>query len=267
MKRFLWHLWRTIKILNKKPAAIRTEGIMRTALKVAARESFLVTGRLDYKDHSILMRVDSSLQLYRLNACKKEPHTVKWIEATKGDGKVFYDIGANVGAFSFAAALNGFRVYAFEPSFSTFAAFCENILLNKYESKIIPFCIALGSKTGMTEFTYRSLLPGEVCHTFEKAKNKSSQYVLGYRLDDFIENFALPRPQRIKIDVDGYEYEVLKGMEKTLKRPELESLQIEIEEPLKESVFTVLAKNGFSCVSDDSEMKKAFINYIFERKR
>lgn len=240
---------------------------MKTALKVAARESFPVTGRLDYRDHSILMRVDSSLQLYRLNACKKEPHTVQWIEATKGEGKVFYDIGANVGAFSFAAALNGFRVYAFEPSFASFAALCENILLNKREGKIVPFCAALGSRTGITEFTYRSLLPGEVCHTFVKTKNKSSQYILGYRLDDFIERFALPHPSCIKIDVDGYEYEVLQGMEKTLRRPELESLQIEIDQSLKEPVFEFLAKNGFHCISDDSEMKKAFINYIFKRRR
>jgi len=37
------------------------------------------------------------------------------------------------------------------------------------------------------------------------------------RGDDFIRQNNLPLPQTIKIDVEGYEYRVLLGLEKTLR--------------------------------------------------
>ena len=56
------------------------------------------------------------------------------------------------------------------------------------------------------------------------------QLLLSYRLDDLIELFHLPYPQHIKIDVDGIEFSVLKGSQKTLGNSACRSLMLEINE-------------------------------------
>ena len=60
-------------------------------------------GRLDYAANRIQMCVNSPWQPYRLNSCAKEPETVAWIERNVRPGDTFYDIGANVGAYSLVA--------------------------------------------------------------------------------------------------------------------------------------------------------------------
>ena len=51
------------------------------------------------------MNIEDSLTFHRTNsACRKEPDTVRWIEEYLSEGDVFYDIGANVGAYSLVAA-------------------------------------------------------------------------------------------------------------------------------------------------------------------
>lgn len=57
------------------------------------------------------------------------------------------------------------------------------------------------------------------------------------RGDALIENKNLPYPSVIKIDVEGYEEEVLKGLLATLTRPECRAVFCEMH-------FTLLAERG-----------------------
>lgn len=265
MKNFLFHLRRNINILRHKSSFIRTEGILRTAGKVAAQESFPAIAKLDYEKEEIFMQVRSGLQLHRLTACKKEPRTVLWLEAQKG--RVFYDIGANVGAYSLIAACQGRDVYAFEPSFSTFAAFNENIFLNHYNGAITAFCAALGGETKIVDLGYHSILAGDSGHTFALDKKKLTHKIQSYRLDDFIMQWKTPYPNCIKIDVDGYEYEALEGMEKTLACPDLTSLLIEVFDDKKERVDTLLAKSGWYEINEEPWVfEKPLTNRVYARK-
>ena len=74
----------------------------RTLVRLKANLSPIV--QLDYRRHRILLHADSPLGLYRARACQKEPETVRWIEEFVRPGDVFYDIGANVGAYSLIAS-------------------------------------------------------------------------------------------------------------------------------------------------------------------
>lgn len=265
MKNFLFHLRRNINILRHKSSSIRKEGIFCTAAKVAVQESFPAIAKLDYGKDEIFMQVRSGLQLHRLTACKKEPRTVLWLESQKGH--IFYDIGANVGAYSLIAARRGFKVYAFEPSFSTFAALNENIFLNQANSAITAFCIALGNETGVIDFGYHSILAGDSGHTLAFDKKKLMYKTQAYRLDDFIMQWKIPVPHCVKIDVDGYEYAVLEGMKRTLACPELKSLMIEVFNDKKGQVDAVLAELGWYEIKEQPwAFEKPLTNCVYARR-
>ena len=79
----------------------------------------------------------------RVNSCHKEPETVRWVETHLKSGQVFYDIGANVGAYSLIAAKyhhGTVTIYAFEPALQNFPLLVENIRRNGCH-KIIKFTI------------------------------------------------------------------------------------------------------------------------------
>src|SRR5688572_26330757 len=109
-------------------------GKLKPARAVGIKESIQITGQLDYPHKKIHMALDNAVQIARLGACRKEPETVAWIESNMRPGDVFFDVGANVGAYAFVAdtvAGGNCDIYAFEPSYSTFAALVANVRLNR----------------------------------------------------------------------------------------------------------------------------------------
>ena len=106
---------------------------MHKKAALALVEQLTPVGELDYARHRIELLVSSPEIRVRLRSVEKEPFTVEWIERSIKPGDVFYDIGANVGAYSLIAAKvtgNGARIFAFEPSAATFHDLSRNILHN-----------------------------------------------------------------------------------------------------------------------------------------
>ena len=218
--------------------------------------------RLDYPRADISLRVTSRAELYRAHSCAKEPWTVDWIERWLRPDDVLYDIGANVGAYALVAAKSSggrARVVAFEPGYASFAALCENILVNGCGDSITPLPVGLGAETRLTSFNYRDLRPGAADHTFGKAEPVAggataySQPVLGYRLDDLIAQFGLPPPNHVKVDVDGSEGAVLEGARNTLASSSLRSLMVEIDPSQSTRVTGILEGAGFGLRSRIAE--------------
>ena len=218
-----------------------------------------MVGQLDYERHTIYMYVDSIIENnVRLHSCEKEPGTVEWIEEWFKPGDVLYDIGANVGAYSlvtFRFLNGGTQVYAFEPGFVTFPQLCRNIHLNGAGQAIVPFQVALGDSTAITAFHYQNLLPGGALHALGESIDQYgnpfqpvfTSPTLSYRLDDFVSQFSLPPPNHVKLDVDGTEYQVLKGAEKALTNPQLRTVLLEVSEehPHTMDVVSLLETKDF----------------------
>lgn len=233
--------------------------LLTTNEALSIKEHIKLAGKLDYPNSEILMNLDSLLQATRLNACKKEPETIKWLEENIRPGDVFYDIGANVGAYSFVAnavAFSQCTIYAFEPSFSTFAALSQNILLNKCHNTVIPVNMALSSKTELIAFSYSDITPGASLHNLDKHETKECEKAtklnpqlsaLSYRLDDLVVQFKFKLPNCIKIDVDGSELEVLYGANDILESPGLRTLLVEVDEKISFSneIFQFMESKGF----------------------
>jgi FkbM family methyltransferase len=209
--------------------------------------------RLDYEHADIYLRVTSKTEAFRVKACGKEPFTIDWIHSRIQAGDVMYDIGANVGAYSFVAAKKpggGARVYSFEASYANVAALSANVALNGLAGAVMPVPVALSDRTAMDVFNLRDMEPGGARHalgidvTPEDGPTVFPQPVMVFRLDDLVEQFGLPLPNHIKLDVDGGELDVLKGAFRTLASPALRSLLVEVSTSLSTAVAEVLGRSG-----------------------
>lgn len=214
----------------------------------------MTLGRLDYPREDIYLRLDSRHAPTRVRSCAKEPWTVDWLERFVTRGDTLYDIGANVGAYSLVAAKQAdgeVRVVAIEPGYASFAALCENIILNGAADRIYPFGVTLGESTALAYFNYRDLESGSGLHSVGDRPFLEGPFVpiyrqpvLTFRLDELIEQFALPPPNHLKLDVDGAELEVLKGAGGVLRSSSLRSAMVEVNEEDAEAITELLTRNG-----------------------
>lgn len=154
----------------------------------------------------------------------KEPDTVAWIRSMQKD-EVFYDIGANIGLYTLLAWKQGLRVIAFEPEAQNFAVLQRNQAMNgigKDRVLSYPFCVSDG--TFIDTLRLSQMVAGGSCHSFASDANfkrEEKQWAfeqgsVGFSLDDLVKSYGFPRPDHIKIDVDGFEDKVLGGAINTL---------------------------------------------------
>ncbi|MDR1895711.1 MAG: FkbM family methyltransferase, partial [Prevotellaceae bacterium] len=135
----------------------------------------------------------------------------------------FADIGANIGMYTVLASGHvGAKTFSFEPVPSTFSNLKDNIAINHVKDKVASFNIALGAREGIIEFTSSLNSMNHVATENEPNTIK----VPVKTLDSILENRKIP--SLLKIDVEGFETEVLAGGGKTLKQSELKAIIIEL---------------------------------------
>jgi FkbM family methyltransferase len=246
--------------------------------RIGLKSAINIVEKMDYERNDIFLNINSEIEYkVRLHSCEKEPDTINWIENFLHEEDVFYDIGANVGVYSLVASKffqGKINIYAFEPAFMNFSQLCQNIYLNKCQDSIIPLQIALCDRTALDSFNYSSLTWGGAQNTIGEALDEKGQafnpvfkqYILGYTIDHLIENFGLPIPNHLKIDVDGIEFQVLKGAAQTLANPLVRSIIVELAEGKRaKEVTDYLLNKGFTLHSKYPRMTPGLFNYIFQR--
>lgn len=247
--------------------------------KLLLRSKLSEIQALDCAEYKIYLHVDSMLELQtRIHSCRKEPMTVEWLQIELRPGDVFYDIGANVGAYSLFAAIateGKAKVYAFEPSFQNYYQLCRNIILNDCQNSITPLHIPLCKKTYLDRFYYENMEIGGSLHSFsrmidykaEKFAPKAFLDMVGFSMDDLSNIPGVKLPNLLKIDVDGLEYDILMGAEKVLMHNGLRSLLIEINEDLveeAENIINILHTRGF-VPKEKHHLHRGLHNYNFVR--
>ncbi|HET7091219.1 MAG TPA: FkbM family methyltransferase [Anaerolineae bacterium] len=191
------------------------------------------------------------------NLLTKEPETNGWID-TFEPGDVMWDIGANVGTYALYTALkSGLTILAFEPCAINYHILNQNIGLNHLEDRISAFCLAFSDVSRLDYLYMASTEFGQAGHTFGESTDWQNQPLsaefrqatLGFSIDDFVEQFAPPFPNHIKIDVDGIENRIIRGAKKTLADRRLKSLLVELNTDRAEycqQVMTQLEQAGLT---------------------
>ena len=133
------------------------------------------------------------------------------------DGGIFFDIGANIGSYTLVASEQGnVQVVAFEPHPTTVTLLSENVRLNG--RKNVTICpLALGQRDGVIWLTDD---PGSsINHAVARHDGRTVE-VPCRRGDTFCGEHELT-PQYVKVDVEGFEFDVLTGFGSHLHDVEL----------------------------------------------
>lgn len=212
----------------------------------------------------------------------KEPCTIEWI-ASFDRGEVLVDIGANVGMYTiWAAKTRGVKVYAFEPEAQNYALLNRNIMLNDLGGQVKAFCLALSDHPDYSELHLSGTQVGDSCHSLGEPLDFEgrpmtpafSQGCVAARLDDLVEQGAVPVPDHIKVDVDGLEPKVMTGARRTLDNSKVRSLLIETNPNLPDHVQMVkeMESRGFrydpsqvAAAQRKSGAFKGVAEYVFRR--
>lgn len=168
-----------------------------------------------------------------------DPHVFLFLRPYLEDVEVVFDVGANIGDHTRAYLDMGKKVIAFEPHPLSVQCLWHNCI------EAIIFEGALSDQAGELSFMGLDNVGAS------RIRPDGEMKIRAARLDDL----ALPAPQFVKIDVEGHEPKVLKGMMETLRqhRP---LVFIEVN-------AGALADNGFSA----EDIRKVFddLGYLHSR--
>jgi len=201
-----------------------------------------------YENEYILTKIETTKSFYEQQLLDN------WVAKYAKNAKIIYDIGANIGNHTvyFAKILNAEKIYSFEPMPINYKILEKNISDNNIQNIVTACNVALGAETTSATMS------------IEQQNNNGTAKV---NLDNSggekvnivtVDSLNLPLPDFIKIDVEGFELNVLKGMKEVLKNTDA-PIWIEIDEDTCENVYSLLLEFGYGILSLNLENDNNFI--------
>jgi FkbM family methyltransferase len=187
--------------------------------------------RMDFGDVEALFHTSSAFEYRNLESwfLSWEKDFIDALLSGLSEGDAFLDVGSSRGQFTVPAAIKvGPRglVIAIEPHSSACRELEANARLN-HISNVRVFNVALGDRRGEALLSWEegsepSLLRGlstqiPSASASSPGPGSGSAVATVATGDELLELERLPVPAAIKIDVEGYEYHVLRGLEATLR--------------------------------------------------
>ena len=184
-----------------------------------------------------LWKMLNSLSLYGMNYgvasgyadYSGELYIIKQLKKDMENGIVF-DVGANIGDWSKFVIdeykdLN-YKLYMFEPSLITFRGLKENI--HEYNNRFF-YSIGFGDKKENLKIFYDTEEQGSASILTKNAK--FSEDIKIDTIDAFCKEHKIDKIDFLKMDVQGYEYNILLGAEDMLLNGKIKFIQFEFDEP------------------------------------
>jgi FkbM family methyltransferase len=158
-----------------------------------------------------------------------EKGTLNFLISILNLGDIFFDVGANIGLMSITAAIvvgTQGQIYSFEPLSEVYNVLQYNITLNQLKN-VKTNKIALGSKEE-SRMIYEKPHISKGSASFLKTDNSlNGEQIQIQTVDKFISQNNIGKIKAIKIDVEGWELEVLKGATHLLSRRDAPIIIIE----------------------------------------
>lgn len=145
-----------------------------------------------------------------------EPEILTIIQKHLTANSVFVDIGANIGQHSLYASRFANKVYAFEPIKKIYDQFVESKIKNNFNTIQI-YNYALGNQE-ITLPIFGNVNNMGASSLVSIENRKKIQDIQVKRFDDVVSELGIGKIDFIKIDVEGYELDVLLGARKSIER-------------------------------------------------
>lgn len=176
-------------------------------------------------------------KITKLNISKKLPFGIDPYEDLQYRFKnynfnLFFDIGANVGQ-TVNAIRNNFptaKIWSFEPAQKTF----EMLKANTVDKNVTCWQLGFGSQNMETEIFINQDNHTEPSNSiFNNQNNKingnqKKEKIKIETLDAFCKKHSINKIDYVKIDTEGYDFEVLKGSYKFLKAQKISFIEVEV---------------------------------------
>lgn len=153
------------------------------------------------------------------------------------------DIGSNIGnhILYYCSNLQAKKVYAFEPNQVNLETLRKNVALNYLDNTVTVYPVALGAANGKAVQSDFSLSNTGM----NKVANITSDEHTGNTVEmNSLDHFNFKKIDFIKIDVEGFEAEVLQGAEQTIKRTK-PVIMVEVFDSNHQQVEALLQSFGY----------------------
>jgi FkbM family methyltransferase len=238
---------------------------------------------IQHRGVRLTFSVPNTVSKYRAESFSdKEPETLEWIEGIPF-GSVVWDIGANVGLYTcYAAKARGCRVFAFEPSVFNLELLARNVFLNGLTGQVTIVPLPLSDELALNKLNMTSTVWGGAMSSFGQSYDYDGQQLhivfefptIGLSMPDATNLLKIPKPDYIKMDVDGIEHLILKGGGSILLGAKAVLLEIndrftvqatDSRKYLQEAGFFLKEKRHADCYNTDSGPGRFTFNQIWTK--
>tara|TARA_B100000963_G_scaffold319305_1_gene301078 strand:+ start:282 stop:1007 length:726 start_codon:yes stop_codon:yes gene_type:complete len=205
----------------------------------------------------------------------------------------FFDVGAHKGEsiISFGKNLSLNYIYSFEASSLSFKTLSKKIkILEKKLPKVYIQIenIALGSENRDIKFKHFEESSSSTIKQINTKSNyfkKKKKFLFGFNtedyfkeliitqitLDDYLERKKIKNIDFLKIDTEGYEFEVIKGVKKNLKKIKIILFEHHYDDMIKKGykfgdIHSFLEENNFEQIFKSKMPFRKTFEYIYKNK-
>jgi FkbM family methyltransferase len=169
-------------------------------------------------------------------------------------GWIVFDVGANSGVYTVQQTRRGTQVYAFEPNPDCYRRLQKSVRLNDLDNRVSAANYALGATAGVAELIVPELAMGLGSPRPRRTPDPEAIHVKVevQTIDQVVRTLGISRIDLLKLDVEGFEIDVLQGAIETL--PRVQRMVLEYHSPkLGRRTAELLTRRGLAIVLDQKQ--------------